>query len=190
MDERRLEFTRDEPVLAWRLFRVRATEDGLALGPPMIHSPTPPPWERGLAAARCIEHEHDAPAPHCRCGIYAAVEGTLDSLPGYLDDTAYDVDPWAYAEIACSGTVFLDARGLRCAEARLVRVVLVEESFASPEDGAGAVASLAARYGVPVTRRDTLPPWLTANLRRGGPPPEEEEAGVDLDALARTLVAE
>src|SRR5258705_7653620 len=98
----------------------------------MIHSPTPPPWEPGLTRAYCLEESHAAPASGCRCGIYAAVEGTLDSLPGYLLDTAYDPDPWAYAEIACSGHMFLDARGVRCEEARLAQVAVVEAAVRQP----------------------------------------------------------
>jgi hypothetical protein len=187
MDERELAFTRAAPLHAWRLFRVRRLDGGYALGAPMIHSPAPPPWAAGHTVARCLEHDHAAPAPGCRCGIYAAVEGTLDSLPGYLEDTAYDEDPWAYAEIACSGAVFLDARGVRCAEASLLRILLVEGSFAAPEEHARAAAALATRYGVPVGASDALPGWLVANARPGGPPPDEEEPTVDLDALARTL---
>jgi hypothetical protein len=126
IDERELSFTRGAPLLAWRLFRVRRLPDGYALCAPMIHSPAPPPWQPGFTVARCLEHDHVAPAPGCRCGIYAAIKGTLDSLPGYLLDTAYDGDPWTYAEVACSGRVFLDARGLRCEEALVVQIALAE----------------------------------------------------------------
>jgi hypothetical protein len=105
IDERELSITRGAPLHAWRLFRVRRLPDGYALCAPMIHSPAPPPWQPGYTVARCLEHDHAAPAPGCRCGIYAAIEGTLDSLPGYLLDTAYDGDPWTYAEVACSGRV-------------------------------------------------------------------------------------
>ncbi|HJU01751.1 MAG TPA: hypothetical protein VJ966_11170, partial [Actinomycetes bacterium] len=87
-DERELRFTREAPLLAWRLFRVRRLQARYWLCAPMIHSPAPPPWQPGRTVARCLEHDHAAPAPGCRCGIYAAIEGTLDSLPGYLLDTA------------------------------------------------------------------------------------------------------
>jgi hypothetical protein len=184
-DERELRFTRGAPLLAWRLFRVRRLSDGYALCAPMIHSPAPPPWPPGFAVARCLERDHAAPAPGCRCGIYAAIEGTLDSLPGYLLDTAYDGDPWAYAEVACSGRVFLDARGLRCEEALVVQIVLAEGSFASADERVRASEGLAARYGVGVGASDAAPVWLTANSRRRGDPFETES--VDLSILLKTF---
>jgi hypothetical protein len=169
-DERELRFTRRTPLLAWRLFRVRRLPDGYALCAPMIHSPAPPPWQPGFTVARRLEHDHAAPAPGCRCGIYAAIEGTLDSLSGYLLDTAYDGDPWAYAEVACSGRVFLDARGLRCEEAKVVQIALAEESFANAAERACAPKDLAARYGVRVGSSDAAPGWLTDNSRGRGEP--------------------
>lgn len=188
IDELELGFTREAPLLAWRLFRARRLPDGYALCSPMIHSPPPPPWRPGLTVGRCVEHDHAAPAPGCRCGIYGAVEGTLDSLPGYLCDTAYDRDPWAYAEIACSGRVFLDARGVRCEEALLVQVALVEESFVSADERVSATEGLSRRYGVRVGSSDAAPAWLTTNVREQGQP--LDVAGVDLPGLARTLIGE
>ncbi len=183
--ERELRFTREAPLLAWRLFRVRRLADGYALCAPMIHSPSPPPWHPGLTVARCLEHDHAAPAPGCRCGIYAAIEGTLDSLPGYLLDTAYDDDPWTYAEVACSGRVFLDARGVRCEEALVVQIALVEESFASVDARVRASEDLAARYGVCVGSSDAAPGWLADNSRGQGDPFETES--VDLSMLLKNL---
>ena len=184
-DERELRFTRGAPLLAWRLFRVRRLSDGYWLCPPMIHSPAPPPWQTGFTVARCLEHDHPAPAPGCRCGIYAAIEGTLDSLPGYLLDTAYDGDPWAFAEVACSGRVFLDARGLRCEEALVARIALAEGSFASADERVRASQELAARYGVGVGASDAAPGWLTANSRRRGEPFGTDS--VDVSVLLKTL---
>ena len=184
-DERELRFTRGAPLPAWRLFRVRRLRDGYALCAPMIHSPAPPPWQPGFTVARCLEHDHAAPAPGCRCGIYAAIEGTLDSLPGYLLDTAYDGDPWAYAEVACSGRVFLDARGLRCEEALVVQIALAEESFLSAAERGRASKELAARYGVRVGSSDAAPGWLTDNSRGRGEPFQTD--GVDLSVLLQTF---
>jgi hypothetical protein len=181
IEECELRFTREVPLLGWRLFRVRRLRDGYALGAPMIHSPAPPPWEPGITVARCLENNHAAPAPGCRCGIYAAIDGTLDSLPGYLVDTAYDSDPWTYAEVACSGRVFLDARGLRCEEALVSRIALVEQSFASPDELTRASADLATRYGVPVGSSADAPTWLIDNARGQGEPFETER--VDLSTL-------
>jgi hypothetical protein len=73
----------------------------------MYRDPEPPPWPQVGSEASCSQG-HPAPAPGCRCGIYAAIQGTLDSLPGYLLDTVHDRDPWAYAEVACSGRMFVD----------------------------------------------------------------------------------
>jgi hypothetical protein len=181
-DERELRFTRRAPLLAWRLFRVRRLLDGYALCAP-IHSPAPPPWQPGFTVARCLEHDHPAPASGCRCGIYAAIEGTLDSLPGHLLDTSHDGDPWTYAEVACSGRVFLDARGLRCEEARVVQIALAEGSFASADERVRASEELAARYGVRVGSRDAAPGWLTANSRGRGEPFETDS--VDLPVLLK-----
>ena len=100
----------------------------LVLSSPMYHDDTTgltPSWPCPEAEATCYKG-HPAPAPGCRCGIYGAVTGTLDSLPGYLRDTAYEHDPWAYAEIACHGRVFVDMRGVRAEHARLVRIALPE----------------------------------------------------------------
>jgi hypothetical protein len=168
IEERELSFTHEEPLQAWRLFRVRRTAEAYALCSPMIHSPAPPPWAPGPALAVCFESDHAAPAPGCRCGIYGAVEGTLDSLPGYLLDTRYDGDPWAYAEIACSGRIFLDARGVRCEQALLVRLALAEESFPAAVERERAREGLAARYGVPTQLNDTVPAWLINNAREQG----------------------
>jgi hypothetical protein len=185
IEERELMFTRGAPLPAWRLFRVRRLPDGYALCAPMIHSPAPPPWQPGVTVARCLEQDHAAPAPGCRCGIYAAIEGTLDSLPGYLLDTADDGDSWTYAEVACSGRVFLDARGLRCAEALVVQLALAEASFASTDERVRASEDLAARYGVRVGSSDAVPGWLTANSRGRGEPFETED--VDLSVLLQTF---
>ena len=101
---------------------MRAGGDGLVLSSPMYHDDATgltPLWPARRSVAVCYE-DHEAPAPGCRCGIYGAVEGTLDSLPGYLHDTAYETDPWAYAEIACYGRVFADMRGVRAQHASLM----------------------------------------------------------------------
>ena len=188
IDERELAFSREKPLLAWRLFRVRRVTDDYLLCSPMIHSPAPPPWEPGLALAYCFDYDHPAPARRCRCGIYGAIEGTLDSLPGYLLDTSYDGDPYAYAEIACSGRVFLDARGVRSEEALLVQIALAEDSFAIRDDCARARDVLAARYCVPTHFSEAVPVWLTESVRQQGPP--ESAHSVDLSALMQMLISQ
>jgi hypothetical protein len=120
-----LHYSPQAPLRAWRLFRVRADEGGYVLSSPMYHNPEPPSWPQVGSEASCYEG-HSPPAPGCRCGIYAAIAGTLDSLPGYLLDTVHDRDPWAYAEIACSGRVFVDMRGVRAERAEILRIALPE----------------------------------------------------------------
>jgi hypothetical protein len=108
-------------------------------------------------------------------GTPGAVTGTLDSLPGYLCDTAYEHDPWAYAEIACYARVFVDMRGVRAEHARLVRIALPDTGWpgqAAPDE---ASRMLHDRYGVPAGGMDCAPGSLTANVRPGGPPPDSEE---------------
>jgi hypothetical protein len=162
IEEQELHYTPEAPLHGWRLFRVRACSEGLVLSSPMYHDPEPPPWPEVVAEARCSE-DHPAPAAGCRCGIYAAVHGTLDSLPGYLLDTAYDHDPWVYAEIACSGRVFVDKRGIRAERAEIVRIAL-------PESALPAKRQLEQRYDVPLCGLEGVPTWIAANRRQQGPP--------------------
>jgi hypothetical protein len=192
IEERELRFTAEEPLLAWRLFRIRRTGDDLLLSSPMYDDPDPTPWPKAKTAA-CTE-PHSAPAAGCRCGLYAAVEGTLDSLPGYLRDNVQDEDPWAYAQIACSGRVFLDFRGVRAEHAEVVRIALAEECWPDEAALADAQRVLSELYGVPVGGLAAAPGWLNRKPREAGgradgkegPPPDG--ATLDLDSLARKVV--
>jgi hypothetical protein len=118
-----------------------------------------------------------------RCGIYGAVAGTLDSLPGYICDTAYERDPWAYAEIACCGRVFVDMRGVRAEHARLVRIAVPEIGSAGQAVPDEVSRMLRDRYAVPVGGLECVPEWLTANVRPGGAPPDSESLTLDLARL-------
>jgi hypothetical protein len=104
------------------------------------------------------------------------VPGTLDSLSGYLLDTVHDHDPWAYAEVACTGRVFVDMRGVRAERAEILRLAL-------PESASAAARELQQRYGVPVRGLDDVPTWVTANRRDQGPPPDDVELELDLRKL-------
>lgn len=189
IEERELHFTPQAPLVAWRLFRIRRDEagGGLLLSSPMYDDPDPTPWPKAKTAA--CNKEHAAPAAGCRCGIYGAIPGTLDSLPGYLRDTAHDRDLWAYAAIACSGRVFLDMRGVRAERAEIVRIAVAEQCW--PDENAldEARRALRERYGVPVGSAADAPAWLS-NVRsetrgradgREGPPPDG--ATLDLDTI-------
>ena len=180
IEERELHFARHNPLVAWRLFRVRRDDDGPLLSSPMYHDRDEPLWPRPARTATCYK-DHAAPAAGCRCGIYGAIRGTLDSLPGYLLDTAHDDDPWAYAEVACSGRVFVDLRGVRAERAELVRIALDEDCWLDEDALGEAGAALTTRYGVQVAGLSAAPDWLTTNLRSEGKPPEQ--ATLDLDTL-------
>ncbi|HZS30468.1 MAG TPA: hypothetical protein VFA37_04365 [Gaiellaceae bacterium] len=187
IEERELHFAPEEPLLAWRLFRIRRDAAGPVLSSPMYDDPDPTPWPKAKTAA-CTE-PHAAPAPRCRCGLYAAIEGTLDSLPGYLRDNRHDEDPWAFAEVACSGRVFVDMRGVRAERAEIVRIALAEECWPDAAALAAAKEALGERYGVPVVGLAAAPGWLGRDPWGGGgradgregPPPED--ATLDLDSL-------
>jgi hypothetical protein len=180
IEEREFACTSAASLHAWRLFRVRADEDGWVLSSPMYHDPDPTSWPCVSSTASCYE-DHPAPAPGCRCGIYAIIPGALDSLPGYLLDTAHDGDPWAYAEIACSGRVFVDKRGVRAERADVLCIALAESCWPDAATLIAAKRLLGERYGVPVGGLGEVPEWLTRNLRAEGPPPDE--ATLDLDSL-------
>src|SRR5919199_668175 len=160
LEERELLVPSRAPLRAWRLFRVRAAGGSLVLSSPMYHDPDPTPWPQATQVATCYER-HPAPAPGCRCGIYGSVRGTLDSLPGYLHDTAHDDDPWAYAEVACSGRVFVDARGVRAEHAEVLRIALPESCWPDERSLVDARRLLAARYGVHVVGLEDVPDWVT-----------------------------
>ncbi len=83
----------EHPLIGWRLFRVRRSGSGFVLSAPLIHNPGFERFPSPAIDAICYQAGHPAPAPGCRCGLYAAIEGTLDSLPGYLSDSAHDRDP-------------------------------------------------------------------------------------------------
>ena len=186
IEERLLRFSPQAALHAWRLFRLRTEGQRLVLASPMYHDDTTgltPLWPCLEAVATCYAKGHPAPSPGCRCGIYAAVAGTLDSLPGYLCDTAYEHDPWAFAEIACYGRVFVDMRGVRAEHARLVAIALPGSGRPGQTAPDEAARMLHERYGVPVGGAECIPEWLTANERLSGPPPDSASLNLDLARL-------
>ena len=185
IEERLLRFSPQAALHAWRLFRVRTEVKSLVLSSPMYHDDTTgrtPLWPSAEANATCHKG-HPAPSPGCRCGIYGAVAGTLDSLPGYLRDTACERDPWAYAEIACYGRVFADMRGVRAEHARLVRIALPGTGWPAGTGSGDAARMLRDRYEVEADGMECVPQWLTANVRPGGAPPDSENLNLDLARL-------
>ena len=185
MEERELHFAAERPLIGWRLFRVRRPESGFVLSAPLIHNPDFERFPSKTIDAVCYQADHPAPAPGCRCGLYAAVDGTLDSLAGYLSDSAHDLDPPVYAEVACTGRVFVDSRGVRAQRIEILRLATAAPLSPDRRLHAEAVAELSARYGVEVSGPGGVPRWVVANVMPQGAPPEN--AAVDLDALAESL---
>lgn len=147
MQERELRFSAERRLIGWRLFRVRRPESGFVLSAPLIHNPDFERFSSRIIDAVCYEADHPAPAPGCRCGLYAAVDGTLDSLAGYLSDSAHDRDPPVYAEVACTGRVFVDSRGVRAQRIEILRLATPASLWSDPGLQAQAMAELGDRYG-------------------------------------------
>jgi hypothetical protein len=185
MEQRELHVRAEQPLIGWRLFRVRRSPGGLALSAPLIHNPGFERFPSPVIDAVCYQADHPAPAPGCRCGLYAAIEGTLDSLPGYLSDSAHDRDPPVYAEVACTGRVLVDARGVRAQRIEVLRLATPASPWPGPGLGARAAAELSERYRVEVCGPGVVPRWVVANVMPQGAPPEG--AAIDLDALLATL---
>ena len=62
--------TRMEPILAWRIWRLRSDPDRGAVEPVLESCVYGDPWPtREAFAAACADHP--GPAPACGCGIYA-----------------------------------------------------------------------------------------------------------------------
>lgn len=62
--------TRDEPILAWRSWRLRVDPETAVVEPVLESCVYGDPWpERGQFSAYCPEHP--LPEPSCGCGIYA-----------------------------------------------------------------------------------------------------------------------
>ena len=67
MEERELHFPAEQPLIGWRLFRVRRSESGFMLSAPLIHNPGFERFSSPVIDAICYQAEHPAPAPGCRC---------------------------------------------------------------------------------------------------------------------------
>jgi hypothetical protein len=185
IEERELHFPDEQPLIGWRLFRVRQSEAGFVLSAPLIHNPDFERFPSRTIDAICYQAEHPAPAPGCRCGLYAAVNGTLDSLSGYLGDSAHDRDPPIYAEVACTGRAFIDSRGVRAQRIEILQLATSASLWPDLGLQAQAAAELSERYCVEVCGLGVVPQWVVANVMRHGAPPED--AAIDLDALLENL---
>ncbi len=185
MEERALLFADGAPLLGWRIFRVRRDDQGYVLTAPLIHDPHYEHFPAASIRARCYEHDHAAPAPGCRCGLYAAVEDTLDSLAGYVNDSSHDLDPPIFAEVACTGVVFVDRRGVRAEQLTVLQLATSHQHWPDAMQQSHVAADLSNRYGLTVSDIDAVPDWVLLNDMPHGAPPED--AHVDLDAIVDRL---
>jgi hypothetical protein len=99
----------------------------------------------------------------------------------YLSDSAHDRDPPIYAEVACTGRVFVDFRGARAQQIEILRLAISASLWLDTGLQAQAVAELSERYCVEVCGLGVVPHWVVANVMPQGAPPDD--AAIDLDAL-------
>lgn len=165
---------------------MRDSPTGPVLTAPLIHNPDYEVFPTSTITATCYEHAHPAPYPGCRCGLYVAVERTLDSLSGYLRDSAHDTDPPVLAEVAFTGRAFLDARGVRSERITVLTLVPWTETSTSSRHDV-RLAQVATTYAVALGAVEMVPEWLLANASSTGGASVDETAGFDLAALAERL---
>jgi hypothetical protein len=185
MDERLLLCTEERPLVGWRIFRVRETPGGFLLSAPLIHNPDYELFPTRVMEAVCYEFDHPAPASQCRCGLYVSVDGTLDSLHGYLRDSSHDPDIAVLAQVAGTGRAFLDARGARLERLLVTHVATSADAWPVRARYERAMADLIERYGVEICDLGAVPAWITSNVRSKGAP--SRDAAIDLDALVDVI---
>jgi hypothetical protein len=88
-----------------------------------------------------------------------------------------------YAEIACTGRVFVDMRGVRTERAEILRIALPKKGWPDQRAFETARRLLRERYRVPVSGLQAVPGWVKNNRRHQGPPPDEVNLDLDLDKL-------
>lgn len=146
------EYWSPQPLLGFRFWHI--TQGGVR-GAARV-------WPRPFLDAECRRAAHEAPHPHCTCGIYALREATglWLSSPALCLPAGGSV----YGLVALSGRVVEHERGFRAARAEVRAVVvryrgwitafadarLLDRLFARPERAIPA----AAERGWPVTEDD------------------------------------
>lgn len=110
-------------LLGYRVWRL----DKGKLAP--LHMPEVSAWQPGVNAAQCLEHQHQAPAPGCKCGFNAH---------HLLDGAKEEAESWCYhwrksntetlviGAIAGKGSMEVHVGGFRCGEAQILALVPVE----------------------------------------------------------------
>ena len=144
-----------EPLVGLRVWRAVDSHSFIHLAS-MFHG-AEWPYSHPLVA-RCNHHgwdplrpfdrnEHEAPAPRCKCGIYASSSGALrDYLPARLD--VVRGLPIVVGHVALWGVVYGSRRGWRASLAYPQRLYVPVAGL--DEHVAGRVLTDLRLYGVPV----------------------------------------
>ena len=88
-----------------------------------------------------------------------------------------------YAEIACTGRVFIDMPVVRAERAEILRIALSKAVWRDERAFSAAARLLRERYRVPVGGLEDVPNWVKQNRRDQGPPPDGVNLDLDLDKL-------
>jgi len=91
-----------------------------------------------------------------------------------------------YAEVACTGRVFVDKRGVRAERINIIRLAASPSAWPDPDAHAEAVTALLERYGIAICDLDVVPEWVQSNVMPQGAPPNDST--LDLDALILGLM--
>ena len=141
----------------YRQFSLRP--DGLY---PLVHT-VAGPWDGQLQRAGCSERRHPAPAPDCRCGLYAWY------LPG---SATVSIGPVS-AVIAARGRCILGDRGFRAESARIEAVALPVTALLRPRATARVRRMLVEEYPRTKVYRSTR------RMLRDHPPNDVGDLGID-----------
>lgn len=91
-----------------------------------------------------------------------------------------------YAEVACTGRLFVDSRGVRAERIHILKLAASPSAWPDPDAHAEAVTALRGRYGIAICDLDVVPEWVQSNVMPRGAPPSDST--IDLDALMLGLM--
>ena len=122
-----------QPTVGWKVWRV---ENGLLVS---VLYGDPWPLDEPIRA-KCARHAHEAPSPHCECGIHAGRE--LSAWAHYLGVGA---ESRVFGRVLLWGATVEGAHGWRAASGRPVEIVVPR----AVRDASEVVAAL-REYRIPV----------------------------------------
>ena len=142
---------RDEPILAWRCWRLRIDPDTEAFQPVLESCVYGEQWpERTAFAASCPKHEQ--PEPDCGCGIYA-----VKTRPAALEwaDWAKNAlpNPIVLGKVQLWGRVLLHTSGYRAELAYPYELGVLISEEVEVADARRLERLLQAAYLVDITDR-------------------------------------